>query len=432
MSPASPLVGKGRWNNGRVKNLDPSRYPACLEVDLGAVRANVRRLKHHANGAEVLAVVKSNGYGFGRAEVALAAYDEGIRWFAVSRIPEALALRRTFEKAGIAPEDSRILTWVGAPDHDWRAAQEAELDVAVSTIGQLEQAIAAVRVVAETTGQVRPARIHLNVDVGMSRGGATETELPELAHHVKQAVDAGEVEVVGLLAHLPQADDPYGRGAEVTRGQIERFRGYEKIVREAGLTPQLRHLAATAGTVWHPDAHFDMVRPGIGLYGFSPNRDAATATDLGLTPIGRFTTTITQVKLIEPGTRVSYGGTWTAERPTWIGLLPVGYADGIPRSLSNRGTVEVCSERGEFTTRIVGRVCMDQILISLGSGVEALAEVGDTVVLFGDPSRGEPSVDDWAQDAVTINYEILSRLPEHLPRMYFDSEAPEVGEGQLR
>ena len=404
-----------------MEHLEPDHYPACLTVDLGAIRQNVAALKRHAKGTPLLAVVKSNGYGFGRTEVAFAAYDEGVRWFAVSRIPEALALRRDFDGAHLDPEDTHILTWIGAPDQDWIAAHNAHLDVSVSTVGQLEQAVLAAHQVAEASGEpLRPARIHLNVDVGMSRGGATEVELPELAARAKQAQDAGEVQVVGLLAHLPEADDPYGPGKAVTDSHIARFRDYRESVLAAGLTPQVCHLGATAGTIWHPDAHFDMVRPGIGIYGFSPNPSVATSSDLGRIPAGRFTTTVTQIKLVEPGTRVSYGGTWVASEPTWIGLLPVGYADGIPRSISNRVSVQVRTGAGVVNAPIIGRVCMDQITIDLGTDPETPAQVGDTVVLFGDPSKGETAVDDWARVSETIHYEVLSRLPEHIVRVYVD------------
>lgn len=410
-----------RWNNGRVEKLEPDHYPACISVDLGAVRSNVAALRQHSQGTPLLAVVKSNGYGFGRTEVAFAALEEGVSWFAVSRIPEALALRNDFSEAGISPTDSRILTWIGAPDQDWVAAHRADLDVSVSTVGQLEQAVLAAHTVAEEDDSpLRPARIHLNVDVGMSRGGATEVELPELAALAKQAEDRGEVEVVGLLAHLPQADDPFGPGKEVTDRQIRRFADYRESVLAAGLEPQLCHLGATAATIWHPNAHFDMVRPGIGLYGFSPNSNAQTSSQLGLTPIGRFTTTLTQIKLVEPGTSVSYGGTWTATEPTWIGLLPVGYADGIPRGISNKVSVQVQTCRGVVDAPIIGRVCMDQIMVDLGTEAKTPAQVGDPVVLFGDPANGETSVDDWAAACDSINYEILSRLPEHIVRIYVD------------
>lgn len=410
-----------RWNNGGVDTLEPDHYPACISVDLGAVRSNVAALRRHSGGTPLLAVVKSNGYGFGRTEVAFAALEEGVSWFAVSRIPEALALRNDFSKAGISPADSRILTWIGAPDQDWVAAHRADLDVSVSTVGQLQQAILAAHVVAkENNAPLRPARIHLNVDVGMSRGGATEVELPELAALAKEAEDRGEVDVVGLLAHLPQADDPFGPGKEITDGQIRRFADYRESVLAAGLTPQLCHLGATAATIWHPNAHFDMVRPGIGLYGFSPNSGAQTSSELGLTPIGRFTTTLTQIKLVEPGTSVSYGGTWTATEPTWIGLLPVGYADGIPRGISNKVSVQVETGSGVVDAPIIGRVCMDQIMVDLGTQAQSPAHVGDPVVLFGDAAKGETSVDDWALACDTINYEILSRLPEHIVRVYVD------------
>lgn len=405
-----------------VETLEPDHYPACITVDLGAVRRNIRSLRQRAGTTELLAVVKSNGYGMGRTEVAFAALEEGVRWFAVSRIPEALALREDFDGAGIPRSQSRILTWIGAPDRGWADAHRHGLDVAVSTVSQLEQAILAAKEVgAENDGEVTPVRIHLNVDVGMSRGGASEDDLPELAQRAKNAQDAGLVTVVGLLAHLPEADDPFGAGKLRTDQQITRFQGYRDTVLQAGLAPEVCHLGATAAALWHPAAHFDMVRPGIGLYGYSPNPRAETSSELGLHPVGRFTTTITQIKRVEPGTKVSYGGTWEARVPTWVGLLPVGYADGIPRSVSNRVSVLVNTDRGPVSAPIIGRVCMDQIMVDLGTEQTTPAQVGDPVVLFGDPARGEPSVDDWAAVSDTIHYEILSRLPEHIVRVYADA-----------
>ncbi len=406
-----------------MQTLQPDHYPACVTVNLGAIRDNVRSLRQRADGAELLAVVKSNGYGLGRTEVALAAWEEGVRWFAVSRIPEAMALRRDFSETNIDPSDAHILTWIGAPDKDWVDAHRAHLDLAVSTVGQLQQAVNAAHVVAEEDGEaLRPARIHINADVGMSRGGATEVEIPELAALAKQAEDNGEVEVVGLLAHLPQADDLTEEGLAITGGQIQRFADYRESVLASGLNPQVCHLGATAATLWHPDARFDMVRPGIGLYGYSPNAKTETAEDVGLRAAARFTTTVTQIKLVEPGTRVSYGGTWQAEEPTWVGLLPVGYADGIPRSISNRASVRVEAADQIVDAPIIGRVCMDQTMIDLGTAPTTPVEVGDTVVLFGDPAAGEPSVDRWAEVSDSINYEVLSRLPEHIVRVY--TEAP--------
>lgn len=404
-----------------VETLEPDHYPACITVDLDAVRNNVRVLRDRAGGAELLAVVKSNGYGMGRTEVAFAALEEGVKWFAVSRIPEALALREDFDGAGIPRAESRILTWIGAPDRGWADAHRHGLDVAVSTISQLEQAIAAAEVVgAEQDGRITPVRIHLNVDVGMSRGGASEKDLPELAQRARRAEEAGLIAVVGLLAHLPEADDPFGPGKARTDQQITRFSGYRDTVLAAGLNPEVCHLGATAAALWHPAARFDMMRPGIGLYGYSPNPEAESSAQLGLRPAARFTTTITQVKQVEPGTKVSYGGTWEADRPTWVGLLPVGYADGIPRSLSNRAEVQVVTSGGTLAAPIIGRVCMDQIMIKLGTGETTAAQVGDEVVLFGDPARAEPSVDQWAEAGRTIHYEILSRLPEHIVRVYAD------------
>lgn len=407
---------------------EPVQFPVQLDVDWDALVENAYRLREYADGARMLAVVKANAYGFGRSAIADRLWDLGIRWFGVSKLPEAIALRQNFTEQGIEPEDARILVWLNYPDGDWDQAIAYDLDVSVSNLRQLDQVVRGVRVLREEDPDQVPARIHLKVDVGMGRGGATLEDLAALAEAVRQAIENNEVELVGFWSHLSCADDPEGVGAEITDSQIKVFEKGLEIIEEAGIEPQIRHLAASSGTIWHPNAHFDMVRPGISLYGYTPNVAAASSEELGLTPVGTLRAPIVQVKQVEPGQTVSYGATWTSPDRRWIGLLPLGYADGVPRQISNQvdfliETEGMYSEDGRVPARLLGRVCMDQMVIDLGAGNEPAARVGDSVILFGDPAKGEPSVDTWAQLAGTINYEIVSRLPKHLFRIY--SEAVE-------
>ncbi|WRS29104.1 alanine racemase [Actinomycetaceae bacterium MB13-C1-2] len=393
-------------------------FPAELDVDLDALAANAHKLKEYAGEAELLAVVKANGYGFGRYEVASRLWHEGVHWFGVSKLPEALALRKHFTSSDIPPEQARILTWLETPTTAWVDAVESDIDVSVSDRRQLGQVVSAVRSLRSRGVSQDAARVHLKIDVGMGRGGATLDDLPELARAVRDATRANEVELVGFWSHLSCADDPEGAGAEVTQRQIEVYQQGLEVLALLGLEPEIRHLAATSGTIWHPGAHFDMVRPGIGLYGYSPSVEVASSKELGLRPVGVLRTPIIQVKRVDPGHTVSYGATWTSPDRHWIGLLPIGYADGIPRQISNQADFLIETQDERIPTRILGRVCMDQMVIDLGAGEEPTAVVGDSVILFGDPVRGEPSADNWADLAETINYEIISRLPEHIDRRY--------------
>ena len=197
--------------------------------------------------------------------------------------------------------------------------------------------------------------------------------------------------------------------------------------------PQIRHLAATSGILWHPETHYDMVRAGIGMYGLSPDPSVASAQELGLTPVMTLSAPLTSVKVIEEGTPASYGGTWQAPSRRWVGLVPLGYGDGILRAASNGAPVAVETESGLVKAHIVGRICMDQFIIDLGpaEGQEgtatqdsgsAPAKVGDRAILFGDPAKGYPIADEWAAHAGTINYEVITRLGERIPRQYVNEE----------
>ncbi|WP_254872958.1 alanine racemase [Schaalia sp. Marseille-Q2122] len=272
------------------------------------------------------------------------------------------------------------------------------------------------------------ARIHIKIDTGMSRAGATLDELPALASAARMAKDAGLITVVGAWSHLSRADDLSHEGRESTASHLRYFEAGLTVLEAVGITPQIRHIAATSGLLWHPDTHYDMVRPGIGLYGLSPDPEEATSADLGLQPVMTLMAPLTSVKIIEADAPVSYGGTWRAPSRRWVGIVPLGYADGIIRAVSNKAPVCV-NAATPLRTQIVGRVCMDQFMIDLGPAPEsamtsaqaadqAPALVGDTVILFGKPDENVPSADEWALAADTINYEIVCRVGERVPRSH--------------
>lgn len=413
----------------RVEGRD---YPSSAAVDLAAIRHNLGVLRAAAPGALQLATVKANAYGHGLLPVARAALDGGADWLGVAQLAEAFTLRRGLNEAGIARADAPILAWISTSSSDFAAAIEADIDLSVSWTWVLADICAAAREAG------RPARVHVKIDTGMSRAGSTLADLPALASALRMAADDGLVDVVGAWSHMSRADDPSEAGNASTASHVRIFEEGLAILADAGVTPRIRHLSATSGILWHPEAHYDMVRAGIGLYGLSPDPAVATSEQLGLIPALELRAPLTSVKVIEEGTPASYGGTWVAPTRRWIGLVPLGYGDGILRAASNRARVVVHTASGPFNAPLIGRVCMDQFMVDLGpaegspgtptarSG-QAPAVPGDIATLFGSGEYGEALADDWAQAAGTINYEIVTHLGAHIPRIYRDGAAATFG-----
>ena len=413
----------------RVEGRD---YPSSAAVDLAAIRHNLGVLRAAAPGALQLATVKANAYGHGLLPVARAALDGGADWLGVAQLAEAFTLRRGLDEAGVARAEAPILAWISTSSSDFAAAIEADIDLSVSWTWVLADICAAARQVG------RPARVHVKIDTGMSRAGSTLADLPALASALRMAADDGLVDVVGAWSHMSRADDPSEAGNASTASHVRIFEEGLAILADAGVTPRIRHLSATSGILWHPEAHYDMVRAGIGLYGLSPDPAVATAEQLGLIPALELRAPLTSVKVIEGGTPASYGGTWVAPTRRWIGLVPLGYGDGILRAVSNRARVVVHTASGPFNAPIVGRVCMDQFMVDLGQAEgspgtptarsgQAPATPGDIATLFGSGAGGEALADDWAQAAGTINYEIVTHLGAHIPRIYRDGAAATFG-----
>ena len=406
----------------RVEGRD---YPSSAAVDLAAIRHNLGVLRAAAPGALQLATVKANAYGHGLIPVARAALDGGADWLGVAQLAEAFTLRRGLDEAGIARAEAPILAWISTSSSDFAAAIEADIDLSVSWTWVLADICAAAREVG------RPARVHVKIDTGMSRAGSTLADLPALASALRMAADDGLVDIVGAWSHMSRADDPSDEGNASTANHVRIFEEGLAILADAGITPRIRHLSATSGILWHPEAHYDMVRAGIGLYGLSPDPAVATSEELGLIPALELRAPLTSVKVIEEGTPASYGGTWVAPTRRWIGLVPLGYGDGILRAVSNKARVVVHTASGPFNAPLIGRVCMDQFMVDLGpaegspgtptarSG-QAPAVPGDIATLFGSGIGGEALADDWAQAAGTINYEIVTHLGAHIPRIYRD------------
>src|SRR5579875_2129946 len=360
-------------------------------VDLTAIQANVAALKA-GTSAEVMAVVKADGYGHGLLPAARAALAGGATWLGTAIIDEALALRA----AGV---DVPILAWLWTPDEADTVARAltANVDVSVSGQWQLDALLAAVR----DTG--RTARVHLKVDTGLSRNGVYVTDWPELVTAAAKAQAAGEIEVVGAWSHFVYADAP---GHPTIGKQLAAFAAALDVARGAGIEPQLRHIANSAATLTLPEAHFDLVRPGIAVYGLPP-----VAGNFDLVPAMTLRAGAANVKRVAAGEGVSYGHEYVTDRETTLVLVPLGYADGVPRHAGNVGPVWVNGRR--FT--VSGRVCMDQIVVDVG---DLSVSPGDPVVLFGPGADGEPTAVDWADAIGTIHYEIVTRVGPRVPRVY--------------
>ena len=378
----------------------PPGLPACAQVDLSAISANVAALKRLAGSAEVMAVVKADAYGHGLVPSARAALRGGATWLGVAQLPEAVELRR----AGI---DAPLLSWLHVPGQDFVEAVELGVDLGVSTSWALDQVLAA----AAVTG--RTVRVHLKVDTGLGRNGAWDSDLDQLLATLASAQAERAVELVGLFSHFAYADAPQH---PTVKAQQERFEGIVAQAERVGLTPQVRHLANSAATLTNPSAHYDLVRPGVSVYGLSPVPDLGAPEDFGLREAMRLVARLSSVKDSPAGQGVSYGHVYTTTQQTKLGLVPMGYSDGVPRHATSVGPVQVGGRR----YAVAGRVCMDQFVLDLGP--DSSAQAGDEAVLFGVGVAGEPTAQDWAAAIDTINYEIVTRVGARVPRVYLGGE----------
>ena len=373
---------------------------ARAEIDLAALRANVRALRARARGAQLMAVVKSDGYGHGAVPCARAAVEAGAAWLGTATPEEALALR----KAGLA---GRLMCWLWTPGGPWREAVEAGIDVSVSGMWALEEVSAAAREAG------LPARVQLKADTGLGRNGCQPGEdWAELVAAALRAEADGLVRVTGLWSHFACADEP---GHPSIAAQLALFREMTAYAEQQGVRPEVRHIANSPATLTLPEAHFDLVRTGIALYGISPSPEVGTPADFGLRPVMTLAANIALVKRVPGGHGVSYGHHYITPGATTLGLVPVGYADGIPRHASGTGPVLV---DGKWRT-VAGRVAMDQFVVDLGGDEPP---VGTEAVLFGPGDRGEPTAEDWAQAAGTIAYEIVTRIGTRVPRVYVNEQ----------
>lgn len=365
---------------------------AQAEVDLGAIASNLTYLQRHA-GVPVMAVVKADAYGHGLVPVARAAIDAGAQWLGVALLDEALSLRNS----GLS---APILSWLVPPGSDYSHAIEANIDLAVPSIVIYNEILSAGR-----SARKRP-RIHIEVDTGMTRGGF----LDEWESFLERIAETkSEVEVVGFFSHFARADEP---GVLQNSIQLKRFIEMTDDLNRIGIEPEIHHLSNSAATLVDASSHFDLVRTGIAMYGLTPDaKHLGSPQHLGLKPAMTLKAKIHLVKDVHGGTPVGYGAVATTQGETKLGVIAMGYADGIPRVAQNAG-VFVNGRRAQ----IIGRVSMDQFVVDLGK--ESSASAGDWATIFGPGDDGEYTADDWGSASSSINYEIVTRIGPRVPRIY--------------
>ena len=361
-------------------------------VDLGAITANVAALCELVRGSQVLAAVKADGYGHGMVPAARAALAGGAAWLGVADLDEAVALRR----AGITAPVLCMMTF-GDPAE----AIRHDIDLAAGSAAS----VAKVEAAAVRVGVRARARLHLKADTGLSRGGATPADWPGVVAAALAAQARGSVRVVGLWSHFACADIP---GHPSIAAQLTAFADAVAVAEKAGVTPEVRHIANTAAALTVPESRYDLVRFGGAVYGLSTLPGGAPSW---LRPVMTLRARLAMVKRVPAGTGVSYGHRYVTARETTLGLVPLGYADGVPRGAAG---LPLVSARGRRWP-IAGTVCMDQFVVDFGD--EPVA-VGDEVVLFGPGDDGEPTAQEWGEALGTISYDIATGIGARVPRAY--------------
>ena len=368
---------------------------ASAEINLSAIAQNFKSIKSRTT-ADVLAVVKADAYGHGLIPVSKALEEAGADWFGTALLEEAINLR----KAGILKP---IISWLTPLGEDFKSAIDLDIDLGIPSIDLLDEVIKA----ASLTGKT--ARIHLEIDTGMSRGGVL-SEWDQLIKSVLAGVNLKQLKVIGIWSHFARADEP---DELMNQEQLSLFEEKVNQAKAAGIDAQFIHIANSAALFTNKIAHKNIIRSGIALFGLSPDiKTIGDSSSLGLKPAMKLKAKLNLVKEVKAGSSVGYGGTALIKSDTKLGVVALGYADGIPRSTNNLAGVFVDKKRAP----IIGRVSMDQFVVDLG--ITSTAKTGDEVIVFGDGSSGEYTVDEWAKAANTINYEIITRIGPRVPRIY--------------
>jgi alanine racemase len=358
---------------------------AEARIDTTHLASNIAHLKSTSKTA-LMAVVKADAYGHGLLGVGLSAEKAGADWLGVALLEEAITLRTHGVRIP-------ILAWLVSPGSDFKSAVDHDIDVAVSSIAAFK----------EISALPNKPRIHIELDTGMTRGGF----LDEWQEFLLQ--DFSTVNVVGVFSHFARADEP---GEKQNDEQLKKFNEMVADLEKIGINPSIKHLSNSAATLKNPFANFDLVRAGISLYGLSPDVSTlGSSKNLSLKPVMQVRAKLHLVKTVPAGSAVGYGATAITKVQTKLGVVAMGYADGIPRIAKDAG-VFINGKKAP----IIGRVSMDQFVVDLGADSTAVS--GDWVIIFGDGSHGEYTADDWGAASLSINYEIVTRIGPRVPRIY--------------
>ena len=364
--------------------------PTHLQVDLDQLAANFHALRAHVGGRAVMPILKANAYGHGLVPVARRLEMEGADYIGVAYVEEGILLRR----AGIR---TPVLVLGGILGDQVPLFIEHDLTLTASSVDKLRS----IDAVAGAMG--RRARVHLKFDTGMERIGVHWYSADALC---EAALSASHIDVEGVYSHLARSED--GDPA-YTHTQLERFRDVLADWSARGLRPRFRHIANSGAVLQHPDAWFDLVRPGISLYGVAPDPDLRLPD--GVRSALRWVSRVVYFKVVKPGNPVSYGSTWAPERMTRVVTVPVGYGDGYFRAMSGKARVLI----GGRSYPVVGRICMDQLMVDIG---QDSAFNGDEVVLLGTQGDASITAEDLAAWSETIAYEVLTNINTRVPRVY--------------
>jgi alanine racemase len=370
---------------------------AQAEVDLSAISSNIDLLRKRA-GVPLMAVVKADAYGHGLIPVARTAVNSGAQWLGVALLEEALAIRT-------AEITDPLLAWLVPPGSNFSKAIEHDIDLGVASIAIFDEICQA------SAATSKRARIHIEVDTGMTRGGFLG-EWEQFLELLSTSRD--KVEVVGFFSHFARADEP---GTPQSARQLKRFLEMSDELNDIGIEPTIQHMSNSAATLVDASSHFDLVRTGIAMYGLTPDREhLGSSEELGLIPAMTLTAKLHLVKDVPAGSEVGYGALDRTSNDTKLGVVAMGYADGIPRIAKGAG-VFVAGKRAP----LIGRVSMDQFVVDLG--LSSTAKSGDYVTIFGSGKDGEYSADDWGKASQSINYEIVTRIGPRVPRIYSTTRA---------
>ena len=368
---------------------------ARAEINLAAIAENLKFIKSKTS-AQVLAVVKADAYGHGLINVAKAAEKAGADWLGTALLEEGIALRN----GGITKP---IISWLTPLGEDFKTAINLEIDLSISSIELLNEII----LVGKSINKV--PRVHIEIDTGMNRGGFGD-EWGLLLPEIVRAVKTNEIKAIGIWSHFARADEP---NEVMNSTQLDKFDQKVKQLSDSGVNLEFIHIANSAAALSNKAAHKNIIRWGIGLYGLSPDvTNMGDSKSLGLKPAMKLFAKLQLVKSVKAGQSVGYGGTAITKSDTKLGVVTLGYADGVPRNANNSAGIYVAGKRAP----IIGRVSMDQFVVDLG--LDSLAKTGDEVIVFGDGSQGEYTIDEWAKACATINYEIVTRIGVRVPRIY--------------